>query len=124
MLPARLLTVMTPSATVQPAAVLSRWFTHASRFLPSKSTIASDGGATLAIGPGVTIAGTGSQTSVSSGRGPVPLPRPPGCCCAAETTLTTPRRATNESSPRVRDIQDLRDEPHCPARVDRCQLID
>jgi hypothetical protein len=42
--------------------------THSSRFLPSNSTIASEGGAAL-LAPGVTILGTGSDTSVSWGFG-------------------------------------------------------
>ena len=55
-----------PFATVQPAGDLSFTFTHWSRFLPSKSTMASDGAA-LSVAPGVTTFGTGSQTSVSAG---------------------------------------------------------
>src|SRR5689334_20361142 len=66
MLPAFLSTVRMPSATVHAAGDLSLTLTHWSRFLPSKSTIASDGGAAL-VAPGVTTFGTGSQTSVSSG---------------------------------------------------------
>src|SRR5437868_15483859 len=83
MLPACLFTVSTPSATVHPAAPLSRTDCHWSRSVPLNSTIASDGGA-ASVAPGVTIFGTGSQTSVSAG-----LPRAGwgwpgrGACCAA-----------------------------------------
>src|ERR1700722_2491269 len=68
MLPSPLLTVITPSATVHLAGDLSRSESHSSIFLPSKSTIASEGGAPQ-VAPGVTTAGTGSQISVSSGFG-------------------------------------------------------
>ncbi len=51
-------------ATIHCAGVWSCAETHSSRFLPSKSTIASEGGA-VSFMPGVTIAGTGVQTSVS-----------------------------------------------------------
>ena len=71
--PCALFTVSTPSATVHLAGDLSRLDTHSSRFLPSNSTIASDGGAAL-VAPGVTTLGTGSHTSVSSGFAAV------GCC--------------------------------------------
>src|ERR1700683_1023120 len=68
MLPSPLLTVITPSATVHLAGDLSRTESHSSIFLPSKSTIASEGAAPQ-VAPGVTTAGTGSQISVSSGFG-------------------------------------------------------
>src|SRR5256885_17222063 len=60
-----LFTVSTPSATIHCAGDLSRLDTHSSRFLPSKSTIASEGGAVV-VAPGVTTLGTGSHISVSS----------------------------------------------------------
>src|SRR5579859_5685590 len=66
MLPPVLFTVMTPSATVHLTGDLSLLVTHSSRLLPSKSTMASEGGA-VQVAPGVTTLGTGSQTSVSSG---------------------------------------------------------
>src|ERR1700728_55851 len=68
MLPPALLTVITPSATSHLAGDLSLFVTHSSRFLPSNSTIASEGAAPQ-VAPGVTTAGTGSQISVSSGFG-------------------------------------------------------
>src|SRR6185437_15917217 len=68
MFPPALFTVSTPSATVHFAADLSRTDTHSSRFLPSNSTIASEGAA-VQVAPGVTTFGTGCQTSVSSGFG-------------------------------------------------------
>src|ERR1700723_140705 len=68
MLPSPLLTVITPSATVHLAGDWSRTESHSSIFLPSKRTIASEGGAPQ-VAPGVTTAGTGSQISVSSGFG-------------------------------------------------------
>src|SRR6185312_2514608 len=66
MLPAALFTVSTPPATSHFAGDLSWAETHWSRFLPSKSTIASEGGA-ASLAPGVTILGTGFHTSVASG---------------------------------------------------------
>src|ERR1700733_15405927 len=68
MFPPDLLTVITPSATSHLAGDLSLFVTHSSRFLPSNSTIASDGAAPQ-VAPGVTTAGTGSHISVSSGFG-------------------------------------------------------
>src|SRR5688572_33458579 len=71
MLPLGLCTVKTPSCTTHVAGVRPLVLTHSSRFLPSKSTIASDGAGVGAAwsGDGVTIFGTGVQTSVSSGLG-------------------------------------------------------
>src|SRR5687768_9251210 len=69
MFPDGLLTVITPSATVHCAGDLSLVDTHSVRLLPSNSTIASAGGGAVVLGPGATIFGTGSQTSVSWGRG-------------------------------------------------------
>ena len=68
MFPDVLLTVMTPSATVHCAGDLSLVDTHSLRFLPSNRTIASAGGVVVLV-PGATTFGTGSQTSVSCGRG-------------------------------------------------------
>jgi hypothetical protein len=68
MSPDGLFTVTIPFATSHFAGDLSRALTHWSRFLPSNNTIASDGAAEL-VAPGVTILGTGVQTSVSCGRG-------------------------------------------------------
>src|SRR5271165_6249654 len=68
MLPPDLFTVITPSATSHFAADLSRFVTHSSMFLPSNSTIASEGAAPQ-VAPGLTTLGTGSQISVSSGFG-------------------------------------------------------
>ena len=76
MSPAFLFTVSTPFCTVHPAGfVVSLAVTHCERSRPSKSTIASEGGAAF-VAPGVTIFGTGVQTSVSSGL-------PFACCCCA-----------------------------------------
>src|SRR6185437_6174750 len=66
-----LFTTSTPSRTIHSAGDLSFVCTHSSRFLPSKRTIAFEGGAELSA-PGVTTFGAGSQTSVSFG-----LPRRP-----------------------------------------------
>src|SRR6476646_561111 len=66
--PPDLFTVIASPERLHWAGDLSRIETHSSRFLPSKSTIASDGGA-VHVAPGVTTAGTGSHTSVSSGYG-------------------------------------------------------
>jgi len=57
--PVALLTVRMLSATVHLAGDLSLVVTHWSRFLPSKRTIASEGGAE-SVAPGVMIGGTGS----------------------------------------------------------------
>src|SRR5262249_13282414 len=65
--PGALLTVITPSATIQRAGEASWADAHSSRLRPSNSTIASDGGAMPT--PGVTTLGTGSQSSVSCGFG-------------------------------------------------------
>ena len=93
MLPAFLLTVMTPSATVQPAGDLSRVDTHSSRFLPSKRTMASDGAAP-GVAAGVTTLGSGFHTSVSSGLGL------PGACCAStkapDVSAASGRRSIHE----------------------------
>src|SRR5271156_748270 len=69
MFPPDLFTVITPPVTFHLAGVLSLFVTHSSMFLPSNSTIASEGGASMQAGPGVTTLGTGSQISVSSGFG-------------------------------------------------------
>src|SRR5712675_567985 len=67
MLPAFLLTVITPSATSHPAGcVVSFTERHASRFFPSNKMIASDGGS-CGVLPGVITLGTGSHTSVALG---------------------------------------------------------
>src|SRR5580704_7979804 len=87
--PGALLTVMTPSATIHFAGDLSWADTHSSRFFPSNRTIASEGGA-LQVAPGVTIFGTGSQTSVSSGFGLA-------CSCAVRGTATAIRAANARS---------------------------
>ena len=60
---------MTPSCTSHVAGAWSLTLTHSSRFLPSKSTMASDGAGVgaAAAGGGVTTFGTGSHTSVSLG---------------------------------------------------------
>src|ERR1035437_7985322 len=71
--PGAFLTVITPSATFHWAGEWSWADTHSSRFLPSKRTIASEGGTAL-VAPGVTTLGTGVHTSVSSGLGAA------GCC--------------------------------------------
>src|SRR5579872_3939758 len=55
-----------PSATTHCAGVLSFAETHWLSSLPSKRTIASDGGSE-SFAPGVTTGGTGCHTSVSSG---------------------------------------------------------
>src|SRR5262245_48809185 len=68
MLPAGLLTVITPSATVHFAGDLSLVATHSSRFFPSNRMMASAGAVHVEVA-GATTLGTGSQTSVSSGRG-------------------------------------------------------
>src|SRR6185295_17687605 len=67
MLPAFLLTVSTPSATAHCAGDPSCADTHSFWLLPSNRTIASEGADPLV--PGVTIFGSGLQTSVSSGFG-------------------------------------------------------
>src|SRR5579862_4922943 len=66
MFPDFFFTVRTPSPTIQSAGDPSFTWTHSSSFLPSNSTIASEGGAAN-VAPGVTTGGTGSHTSVSSG---------------------------------------------------------
>src|SRR3954463_14379455 len=93
---------MMPSATVHLAGDLSLVNTHSSRFLPSNSTIASEGGASLGA-PGVTTFGTGSQTSVSvgwprGGGGAGPAACPAGGCCWATTGATTAYETTNASA--------------------------
>src|SRR4051812_46048421 len=87
--PFSLFTVKTPSATVHLAGDLSLTNTQLSRFFPSNSTIASEGGSVL-WGPGVTIFGTGSQTSVSCGFAP-------GVCCAEASATPATRVANIES---------------------------
>src|SRR5688572_1101111 len=69
MLPEGLWTVKMPSLTSHLAGDLSFTVTHSSRFLPSKSMMASEGGAGNTAGPGVITLGTGSHCSVSSGFG-------------------------------------------------------
>ena len=66
--PLDLSTVRMPLATTHCAGDLSPIVTHSSSLLPSKRTMASEGGAPQ-VAPGVTTAGTGSQYSVSSGLG-------------------------------------------------------
>src|ERR1700685_1921079 len=69
MLPASLLTVTMPAATVHLAGAVRSWAeTHSSRFLPSKRMMASEGAA-VGVAPGGTTLGSGCQTSVSSGLG-------------------------------------------------------
>src|SRR3974390_2337157 len=92
MLPAAFLTVMTPSATVHCAGDLSCADTHSSRFLPSKRTRASDGGAPH-VAPGVTTFGSGAQTSVSSGLGPGD-----GAACGEAETVDWPKRAVDNAN--------------------------
>jgi hypothetical protein len=95
MLPVFLSTVMTPSSTRQRAGPVGPSWptdTHSSRLRPSKSTIASDGGARLTTGPGVTTFGTGCHTSVSSGR-------PPGAPAARGVEERPPPDAHAASAP-------------------------
>src|SRR5687768_9509822 len=68
MFPVPFLTVTTPSATVHSAGA-SDLLTdaHSSKLVPSNRTTASAGGAALFAAPGVTILGSGSQTSVAFG---------------------------------------------------------
>src|ERR1039458_6323354 len=68
MLPVPLTTVSRPWATIHFAGVWSCAETHSSSFLPSKRMMASEGGAPQ-VAAGEMAAGTGSQTSVSSGLG-------------------------------------------------------
>src|SRR5258708_39557621 len=95
MLPASLLTVTMPAATVHLAG--AEWScaeTHSSRFLPSNRMMASEGAA-VGVAPGVTTLGSGFQTSVSSGLGA-------GCwadCCAM---VAVAARVTNRSRAVVR----------------------
>src|SRR5580698_4928720 len=93
--PAPFLTVMTPLATTQGAAVVwSLARTHWSRLEPLNRTMASDGGA-LSVAPGVTTGGTGDQTSVSSGLGL-------GVVCGAAVWATAvPARARNVRAMRI-----------------------
>src|SRR5690606_7408796 len=65
--PVPLTTVMAPPPVVH-LGVLPFLSTHFDRSLPSKSTMASDGGA-AGVAPGVTTRGSGSHTSVSLGSG-------------------------------------------------------
>jgi hypothetical protein len=85
MFPDFLFTVITPSATVQAAGDVSFTFTHSSRLVPPKSTIASDGAAPHSP-PGVTIFGSGFQTSVSSGFAVE------GGCCPRAISVVAKRR--------------------------------
>src|ERR1700738_1101735 len=68
MLPPDFFTVATPSWTSHWAGDWSLTVTHSSRFLPSKRTMASEGGVPRGS-PGVTTGGLGVQISVSSGLG-------------------------------------------------------
>src|SRR3954453_10138131 len=78
MLPLGLWTTRTPSGTSHVAGDWSFTLTHSFRFLPSNSTMASDGGGvgSAGAGGGVTTFGTGSHTSVSLGS-------PCGCAAGA-----------------------------------------
>src|SRR5208337_4416675 len=76
--PLALLTVTMPSWTIHWAGEWSCAETHSSRFFPSKRMMASEGGAPHS--PGVTTAGSGDQTSVSSGFG--------ADCCAINLLVT------------------------------------
>src|SRR5690349_22286569 len=111
MLPAFLLTVMTPSATVQPAGPLSLTETHSSRFLPSNSTIASLGASAFIL-PGVTTFGTGSHTSVAFGS-------PFGCCAAAAGCCGACARATPVAHAAIRvNVDDKNTRERGEMRVD------
>src|SRR5580658_10036389 len=90
--PCALLTVRIPLATTHWAGVWSWADTHSSWFLPSNRTMASEGGAE-SVAPGVTIGGTGVQTSVSSDSGLA------GCCAAraAERETRAARARRRES---------------------------
>src|SRR3974390_2934257 len=90
MLPAAFFTVTMPSATIHCAGDLSCADAHSSRFLPSKRTKASDGGAPH-IAPGVTIFGSGAQTSVSSGLGPMD-----GAACGGAETVDWAKSAVDK----------------------------
>src|SRR5688572_20845977 len=87
MFPEGLLTVMMPSATAHWAGDLSFVDTHSSRFLPSNRTTAS-AGAVVVLVPGATTFGTGSQTSVSCGRGFWVVG---AACCAARGSVNAAR---------------------------------
>src|SRR5262245_55592861 len=87
MFPEGLLTVITPSATVHWAGDLSFVDTHSFTFLPSKRMIAS-AGAVVVLVPGATTFGTGSQTSVSCGRGFWVVG---AACCAARGSVSAAR---------------------------------
>src|SRR5579883_2944231 len=99
--PRALFTIISPSLTNHGAGDLSRVKTHSSRFLPSKSTMASDGGAE-SVAPGVTTFGSGSHTSVSLGLPLGPLRPPPGaaggCCAIREKARTKKTIGFMESS--------------------------
>src|SRR5688572_29518859 len=99
MFPDGLLTVMTPSATVHCAGDLSLLDTHSFRFLPSNRMSASAGGV-LVLTPGATTFGTGSQTSVSCGRGFCVAVDGTGCCAVSGSTSA----ASNESVKRGDDL--------------------
>lgn len=90
---------MMPSATDQTQGDLSLVVTHESQLLPSKRIVASEGGA-YAAAPGVTIAGSGDQISVSSGL-VVGAAGFAGVCWAARTG-TMARKATSGN-----DIENL-----------------
>src|SRR3954462_14527446 len=91
MLPVLLVTVRTPSATVQAAGDWSLVDTHSFRLVPSNNTIASDGGAVDC--PGVMVFGTGCHTSVSAGFPRAGSPARAGGCCAPRGTVRQPRSA-------------------------------
>src|SRR5687767_7529592 len=91
MLPAGLFTVITPSATVHFAGDLSLVATHSSRFFPSNRMMASAGAVQVLV-PGATTFGTGSQTSVSSGRGFCVAVD--GACCAARGIVSAPSKGS------------------------------
>src|SRR5690606_34988217 len=82
---AGLCTVITPSCTFQPAGDPSFTFSHSSSDVPSKSTMASDGGS-ASVFPGVTMGGSGSHTSVSFGLGFAP------CCATTAVVSKAPAR--------------------------------
>src|SRR5437867_663048 len=94
MSPDGLFTVTTPLATVHFAGDPSLSDTHASRFLPSKSTTASDG-ASASTRPGVITTGTGVQTSVSAG---LAVDLGGGVCALDVVTMTDVVRTTTTHS--------------------------
>src|SRR4029453_11888713 len=94
-------TVRTPSATLHGAGALPLSLTHCDRSLPSKSTMASDGGAP-GVAPGVTIGGS------FDGLGICPGTR--SCCAtAAPASNTTPAPTVRQS--RMNEDDDIREPP-------------